>query len=79
MSKTSPVYYRFPNGAETNQITGHLTGFGAQAAQYVIRSTRLDGNNKGETVEEQILDLEKAKVFIDFEIARLNQASNPFD
>ena len=60
-------YYRFPGDVEVRQISAHLTGFGAQAAQYVIRATRLDGNNKGDRVG----DLEKAIDFIRWEIERI--------
>lgn len=62
-----PDHYKFPNGAEVIQISQWLTANVAQAAQYLARSSRIDGKNKGDTLE----DLEKAKVFIDFEIARL--------
>ena len=60
-------YYTFPGGVEARHITAHLTGFGAQAAQYVIRATRLDDNNKGDRVG----DLEKAIDFIRWEIERI--------
>lgn len=62
-----PDHYKFPNGAEVIQISQWLTANIAQASQYLARSSRIDGKNKGDTLE----DLEKAKVFIDFEIARL--------
>ena len=62
-----PDHYKFPNGAEVIQISQWLTANSAQAMQYITRSSRIDGKNKGDTLE----DLEKAKVFIDFEIARL--------
>lgn len=67
---TSPKYYQFGD-VQLIAISGKLTGCGAQAVQYVARSTRMDGNNKGKTVAAQIEDLEKAKVFIGFEIDRL--------
>lgn len=60
-------YYDFPGGVEVRQISAHLTGFGAQALQYVARSTRLDGKNKGDVVS----DLTKAIDFIRWEIERL--------
>lgn len=62
-------YYRFPNNVQVTDISSHLTGNGAQALQYIARSTRLDGKNKG----DRIKDLEKAKDFINFEIARILQ------
>lgn len=67
---TSPKYYQFGD-VQLIAISGQLTGCGAQAVQYVARSTRMDGNNKGVEIGSQIEDLEKAKVFIDFEIERL--------
>lgn len=67
---TSPKYYQFGD-VQLIAVSGKLTGCGAQAVQYVARSTRMDGSNKGKTVAAQVEDLEKAKVFIDFEIDRL--------
>lgn len=64
---TSNSYYDFPGGVEVRQISAHLTGFGAQALQYVARATRLDGKNKGDVVS----DLTKAIDFIRWEIERL--------
>lgn len=67
---TSPRYYQFGD-VQLIAVSGKLTGCGAQAVQYVARSTRMDGKNKGVTVDARIEDLEKAKIFIDFEIDRL--------
>lgn len=64
---TSPGYYKFPSGAEVRQISSYLTGNGAQALQYIARSTRLDGINKGDRIE----NLEKALLFTQWEIDRL--------
>lgn len=64
---TSPSHYAFPGGAEVIDISQWLTSNAAQALQYLARSSRIDGKNKGDTVE----DLRKAKVFIDFELKRL--------
>ena len=64
---TSPSHYAFPGGAEVIDISQWLTSNAAQALQYIARSSRIDGKNKGDTVE----DLLKAKVFIDFELKRL--------
>lgn len=65
-------YYDFPGGVEVRQISAHLTGFGAQALQYVARATRLDGKNKGDVVS----DLTKAIDFISWEIERIESAGN---
>ena len=64
---TNPSHYAFPGGAEVIDISQWLTSNAAQALQYIARSSRIDGKNKGDTVE----DLRKAKVFIDFELKRL--------
>lgn len=64
-------YYDFPGGVEVRQISAHLTGFGAQALQYVARATRLDGKNKGDVIS----DLTKAIDFIRWEIERLQGES----
>lgn len=63
----SPNHYQFPGGHEVRYISAHLTSFGGQAVQYVARSTRLDGCNKGEAVE----DLKKSIRMIEWEIERL--------
>lgn len=64
---TSPDHYKFGTGVEVIDISQWLTSNAAQALQYIARSSRIDGKNKGDTVE----DLRKAKVFIDFELKRL--------
>jgi hypothetical protein len=66
-SSVEPDFYKFPSGAEVKDISGYLTGFASQALQYIARSSRIDGKNKGNTVE----DLEKAITFLRFEIERL--------
>jgi hypothetical protein len=73
----NPKYYQFSNGVQLIDITENLNGNGAQAVQYVTRSTRLDGNNKGDVLE----DLNKAKWFIDREIQRITPKPEmiPFD
>lgn len=62
-----PDHYKFPGGIEVRQISAHLTSFGGQALQYIARSTRLDGKNKGDSVE----NLRKAIAFLNWEIERL--------
>lgn len=62
-----PDYYQFPGGAEVIDISRHLSGNGAQVVQYVSRSTRLDGKNKGDVLE----NLRKARWFLNDEIKRL--------
>lgn len=62
-----PKHYQFPSGVEVRQISGYLTGFGAQALQYVARATRMDDSNKGDRIE----DLRKSIKFIEWEIERL--------
>ncbi|MFF0498484.1 hypothetical protein ACFYU5_18910 [Nocardia aobensis] len=69
----APAYYLFPNGVQLRAITSHLTGNGAQGVQYIARATRLDGNNKGAGIEDQIQDLEKAVEFVVEEIRRLRE------
>lgn len=62
-----PNYYLLPNGIEVGDVTDYLTSNGGQAVQYIARSCRLDGQHKGERIE----DLKKAKDMIDREIKRL--------
>lgn len=65
---TNPNYYRgFSNGAEVIDISENLTANGAQALQYIARSCRLDGHNKGSVVE----NLAKAVWFLHREIGRV--------
>ena len=65
-----PNYHQFPGGHEVRHISAHLSSFGGQAIQYVARSTRLDGKNKGDTVE----DHQKAIKFLEWEIQRMEAA-----
>lgn len=65
----NPSHYAFPGGVQVKDISAHLTSFGGQALQYIARSTRLDGKNKG----EQITDLQKAVKLIGWEIERLQR------
>lgn len=62
---TAPRYYQFGD-VEVLDISQHLTGNAAQALQYIARSSRLDGNTKGEDIK----DLRKARDFLDNEILR---------
>lgn len=61
-----PPHYKFSN-AEVIDITEHLTFNGGNAVKYVARSTRQDGQNKGNVLE----DLRKARWYIDREIERI--------
>ena len=63
----NPSHYQFPNGAEVRFISEWLTANAAQAFQYIARSSRIDGQNKGDAVE----DIRKAIKFLEFEIERL--------
>lgn len=66
VNAVDPNHYKFGD-VEVRQISAHLTSFGGQALQYIARATRLDGNNKGDSVE----DLKKAKRLIEWEIERM--------
>lgn len=59
-------YYDFPDGHSVRHISAHLSSFGGQVVQYVARSTRLDGRNKGDVVR----DLKAARDLLDWEIER---------
>ncbi len=65
----NPSHYDFPGGVQVKDISAHLTSFGGQALQYIARSTRLDGMNKG----EQVTDLQKAIKLIEWEIERVKE------
>lgn len=61
-----PHYYLFPGGVWVRHISAHLTSGGGQALQYIARSTRLDGNIKGDPIE----NLEKAIQWLEWEKQR---------
>jgi len=63
-----PDYYKFGN-TEAINVSRHLNSNGGQAFQYVVRSTRLDGNNKGDPRE----NIRKAIYFLEDEIKRLGE------
>ena len=69
-SETNPNHYIFPGGAEVRGISQWLTANSAQALQYIARSSRIDGQNKGDT----LTDPKKAITFLEFEIERLENA-----
>lgn len=69
-SAIDPGYYQFPGGHEVRHISAHLTSFGGQAVQYIARSTRLDGKNKGDTIE----NIDKAIKFLQWERDRIEAA-----
>ncbi|GAB4584444.1 hypothetical protein [Nocardia sp. IFM 10818] len=72
----NPAHYQgFSNGAQVIDISEHLTSNGGQALQYIARSTRLDGKNKGNPLE----DLRKAMWFIDREVSRLEAVQKAAD
>lgn len=63
-------HYKFPNTSEVIDVTRYLSSNGGQAVQYIARSTRMDGNNKGD-LRDRLKDLEKARDFITDEELRL--------
>lgn len=67
-----PNHYKFPGGAEVISISQWLTANAAQAVQYICRSSRIDGKNKGDALE----DIEKAIRFLTFEKERLRDPNN---
>jgi hypothetical protein len=72
-----PGHYKgFSNGAQVIDISENLTSNAGQAVQYIARSCRLDGANKGDQIE----DLTKAAWFIARELERLATANrSPID
>lgn len=59
-------YYKFGD-VQALDISRHLTSNSGQALQYIARSSRLDGSNKGDTVG----DLRKAIDFLRDELKRV--------
>ena len=69
----NPNHYRgFSNGAEVIDITENLTGNGAAAVKYLARACRLDGQNKGQIIE----DLKKSLWYTRRELSRLQEAND---
>lgn len=66
-SVNSPNYYVLPNGREVIEFSQWLNGNGAQAVQYIARSTRIDGVVKDNPIE----DIKKAILFLEAELKRL--------
>lgn len=71
-NSVDPSHYDFPGGVQVKDVSAHLTSFGGQALQYIARSTRLDGMNKG----EQVTDLQKAIRLLEWEIERVEGLEN---
>lgn len=63
----TPEYYIFPSGTEVIDLSENLSSLGGQVVQYVARSTRIDGKNKGKRVE----DLRKAMNLLQRELHRV--------
>lgn len=67
-----PAYYLMPDGkTQVKDVAQHLTGNAAQAVQYVVRSSRLDGNNKSNDRAGRLQDLKKAADMIVAEVQRV--------
>lgn len=70
-SKINPEYYRgFSRGAQAIDITENLSFNCGNAVKYLARAGRVDGNVKGDVVQ----DLQKAKWYIEREILRHERA-----
>lgn len=67
-----PPHYKFSNGAEVIDITENLTFNGGNAVKYLARSTRQDGQNKGNVLE----DLRKSLWYVQREIERVERVEN---
>lgn len=65
----NPGHYQgFSNGAQVIDITENLTFNCGSAVKYLSRAGRVDGNNKGEILE----DLKKAAWYVEREINRIS-------
>lgn len=65
-------YYKFGD-VQVLDISRHLTSNAGQALQYIARSSRLDGSNKGDTAG----DLRKAIDFLEDELERVSSRGVP--
>ena len=69
---TKPKYYIWHPLIECSKVSEQFMSNLGQAIQYIWRSNTLQPT-KGNTTEEIIQDLEKARMFIQFEIDRLKE------
>ena len=69
MVNKPPHYQGFSNGAEVLDIAENLTFNTGNAVKYLARAGRIDGQNKGEIMQ----DLNKARKYVNREIERLQE------
>ena len=69
MVNEPPHYQGFSNGAEVLDIAENLTFNTGNAVKYLARAGRIDGQNKGEIMQ----DLNKARKYVNREIERLQE------
>ena len=69
MVNEPPHYRGFSNGAEVLDIAENLTFNAGNAVKYLARAGRIDGQNKGEIMQ----DLNKARKYVNREIERLQE------
>ena len=69
MVNEPPHYRGFSNGAEVLDIAENLTFNTGNAVKYLARAGRIDGQNKGEIMQ----DLYKARKYVEREIERLQE------
>ena len=74
MDAINPKHYQsFSNGAEAIDILENLVSNCANTAKYAIRSGRLDGDNKTDTLPGRLQDMKKARWYAIREVARLEK------
>lgn len=70
----NPKHYQsFSNGTEAIDILENLVSNAANTAKYAIRSGRLDGDNKTDTLAGRLQDMKKAQWYANREVARLEK------
>ena len=69
MVNEPPHYQGFSNGAEVLDIAENLTFNTGNAVKYLARAGRIDGQNKGEIMQ----DLNRARKYVNREIERLQE------
>lgn len=67
----NPNYYQLTEDFEVIDVTKYLTGCIAQAVQYIMRSTRVDGAWKDNSARVQ--DLKKAVWFVEAELSKVSR------
>lgn len=67
-----------PGGVRVWDVIRNLTAAGFNICKYTIRATQVDtDNNKGQTAAERLVDLKKARWYLDEAIEEAERLADP--